>query len=56
MKASLDKALQYHQEVDELKTLAKNKEEEKNAIERNEVKNTSRIVELTNENLELQSR
>ena len=56
LKASLDNALKYHQEIDELKTLAKSKEEELTMIEQNRIKNTSRIEEITNENMELQSR
>jgi hypothetical protein len=56
LKTSLDNALKYHQEIDELKTLAKSKEEELTMIEQNRIKNTSRIEEITNENMELQSR
>jgi len=56
LKTSLDNALKFQQEMDELKTIAKNKEEELNLVEQNHLKNNSRIVELTNENMDLQSR
>merc|ERR1712223_519237 len=56
LKTSLDNALKYQQDMDELKTIAKNKEEELNLVEQNHLKNNSRIVELTNENMELQSK
>jgi len=56
LKTSLDNALKYQQDMDELKTIAKNKEEELNLVEQNHLKDNSRIVELTNENMELQSK
>jgi len=56
LKTSLDNALNFQQEMDELKTIAKNKEEELNLVEQNHLKNSSRIVELTNENMDLQCR
>merc|ERR1712223_719705 len=56
LKTSLDNALKYQQDMDELKTIAKNKEEELNLVEQNHLGDNSRIVELTNENMELQSK
>ena len=38
LKVSLDNALKYHQEVDELKTIAKNKEDDQKTMEQNRIK------------------
>ena len=56
MKKSLDQALQYQKEVEELKSIAKSKEEERDVYEQAVVKNNSRLSEVVNENIELQSK
>ena len=56
LKISLDKALLHQTEIDELKTLAENKEEEKTIWAQTAAKNNSRVSELMHENIELRNR
>lgn len=56
LKESLDKALKYQSELDELRTLADSREEESKILEQSAAKNSSRVSELVNENMELQNK
>ena len=56
MKKSLDQALKYQKEVEELQSIALSKEREKDVYQQAVMKNKSRLTEIANENLELQSK
>lgn len=56
LKESLDKALKHQSEIDELRNLADSREEESKVLEQTAARNSSRVNELVNENMELQNK